>query len=199
MSEFVIFDTEYTSWEGAHPDWGGAGQFRELIQIGAIKLTRGAGWEEAPVFDVTVKPVLNPRLSDFITQLTGITQAQVDEGLGTAEALKSFDTFIGDAAVGSNGKDIHVIAETCGLQGVKMPFAPRRLGSFHHPLYAALEKELGAPVSRKEYPSGRVYELLDLKLPTTQVHNALHDVYSLAAACTELEKRGHKVLPWPKS
>lgn len=36
MKHFVIFDTEYTTWEGAADrDWTGPGEHREVVQIGA--------------------------------------------------------------------------------------------------------------------------------------------------------------------
>ena len=43
---------------------------------------------------VTVKPTLNPQLSEYFTELTGISQAEVDEeGVGLAEALRQFELF----------------------------------------------------------------------------------------------------------
>ncbi|MDD9911991.1 MAG: exonuclease domain-containing protein [Alphaproteobacteria bacterium] len=104
----IIYDTEYTSWQGcAQKGWGRTGQYRELVQIGAIKLHKGQPWQEAETFDVLIKPVINPVLSSYLTNLIGITQSQLDaEGLATAEALQQFADFCGDSLVYSNGQDL---------------------------------------------------------------------------------------------
>lgn len=39
------------------------------------------------MFQTYVKPVLNPQLFPFCTELTGITQEQVDSGIPLSEAL----------------------------------------------------------------------------------------------------------------
>ncbi|KAJ3297216.1 ERI1 exoribonuclease 2 [Borealophlyctis nickersoniae] len=41
-----------------------------------------------------VKPEINPVLSDFCKNLTGITQEQVDNGVHLSEALKKFDAWL---------------------------------------------------------------------------------------------------------
>lgn len=38
---FIIFDTEYTSWEGSQErNWNGENEFRELVQISAIRVKK---------------------------------------------------------------------------------------------------------------------------------------------------------------
>jgi inhibitor of KinA sporulation pathway (predicted exonuclease) len=76
--DFVLADLEYTSWDGAMArDWGGPGEFREIVQIGAVKVTRAGGWHEVDALMVLVRPTLNPVLSDYFTNLTGITDADI--------------------------------------------------------------------------------------------------------------------------
>lgn len=195
--QVVIFDTEFTTWEGAmEGGWNNPSQHREVFQLAAIRLEKGKKWQNAATFECLLRPVLNPQLSEKAERLTGVTQQQLEErGLPTAQALEQFGGFMGQAAVVSNGQDINVLAETCGLQRLVMPFGPERFNSLRPQLYAALEAEVG-PFRRADYPSGRVYELLGLKLETSQVHNALHDVCSLAATVQALEERGHSILPW---
>ena len=39
LSAFVLFDTEYTAWEGSHErDWSGEGEHREIIQVSPSRL-----------------------------------------------------------------------------------------------------------------------------------------------------------------
>ena len=43
-AEIVIFDLEYTAWEGSmQRDWGGEGEYRELVQTGGVKLLNQPG------------------------------------------------------------------------------------------------------------------------------------------------------------
>jgi 3'-5' exoribonuclease 1 len=72
MMRYIVVDLEATCWEDRpHP------KEMEAIEIGAVLLTSSCG----PVvseFAEFIKPVVEPKLSDFCTQLTSITQAQVD-------------------------------------------------------------------------------------------------------------------------
>ena len=79
---FVIVDLETT---GLSP------QNSEIIEIGAIKVVNN---EVVDTMDVFVRP--SRPLSWFTTNLTGITNEMVEEGLNCEEALRVFDEFSGD-------------------------------------------------------------------------------------------------------
>lgn len=79
---FVIVDLETT---GLSPKNG------EIIEIGAIKVVDN---EVVDTMDIFVKP--SRPITWFTTNLTGITNEMVDEGLSTKEALKVFNEFCGD-------------------------------------------------------------------------------------------------------
>lgn len=197
VSTITIIDTEYQTHDNAREEnWGLPGMHREVFQIAAIQLIKGQPWSQGATFERLAKLVVTGPLTEASTRLTGVTQARLDaEGIALEKALQEYAVFAGETLSISNGQDINPIAESCGIQRFAMPLDPRRFTSLRGPLYAALHAEVG-DFNRKDYPSGRVYELLNIKLNTSQVHNALHDVYSLAATCQELERRGHKVLPW---
>lgn len=76
---FVIVDLETT---GLSP------KNSEIIEIGAIKVIDN---KVVDTMDVFVRP--SRPLSWFTTNLTGITNEMVDEGLSAKEALKVFDEF----------------------------------------------------------------------------------------------------------
>ena len=76
---FVIVDLETT---GLSPKNG------EIIEIGAIKVINN---EVVDKMDIFVKP--SRPITWFTTNLTGITNEMVDEGLNIKEALKVFDEF----------------------------------------------------------------------------------------------------------
>lgn len=192
----VIWDTEYTCWNDSKPTrFQGIGHHREVFQYAAIKLYKGEPWHKAETFTCLAKTVFNP-LSDFAQHLTGVTQRQLDEeGVTTAEALAKLQEFIGSDMAWSNGNDINPVAETCGLQKVVLPLNVIRMRNVRPQLYTALKAVVGE-FNIGDYPSGRVHELLNIPLKTKQVHNAMHDVYSLAATAAELEKRGHNLHLW---
>ena len=80
-STFVIYDTEYTAWEGSRENnWKRSGEYREIIEIGAVRALLSSNRiivkEE---FNVLVKPIINPKLSPYITKLCGISQEMIDK------------------------------------------------------------------------------------------------------------------------
>lgn len=77
--DFVIVDLETT---GLSPKNG------EIIEIGAIKVKNN---EVVDTMDIFVRP--SRPLSYFTTQLTGITNEMVDEGVSIKEALNIFNEF----------------------------------------------------------------------------------------------------------
>ena len=67
----VIFDTEYTTWEGAmERNWSGPGEYKEIVEIGAV-LVETDNFSEVDTFSAYVKPVKNPKLSELFINLTG--------------------------------------------------------------------------------------------------------------------------------
>jgi hypothetical protein len=198
-SSYVIFDLEYATDHTARAlGWGGFGQHKEVIQIGAMVVESGEDWIHFAQFERLVKP-LYTELNDFTTSLTGITQARMDaDGVDAEEAFAEFAEFIGKLPVFSNGNDVNQLNETCGLHGFVRPYKPAQFGSMLEPLYDALHNEMPSDeFVWKDYPSGRVHELLDIPVPAGlgQVHDAMRDVWSLWATTEELAKRGCDIIP----
>ncbi len=173
--DFVIFDSEYTTWDGAMTrKWRGAGEHKEIIQIGALKVSFPA-FEIVDKLSLIIKPTVNPQLSDYCTKLTGITQKQVDAGVDFAAGLRQFCAFCGDCLVGSYGNDICVMAENAellrtdpqniyGLNVINLRFW---IGRWNH---KALTMN-----------SGSLWQLLEnnCAMDHTREHDALDDCYSL--------------------
>jgi inhibitor of KinA sporulation pathway (predicted exonuclease) len=122
---FVVFDTEYTCWEGAiERDWSGPGEYREIVQIGAVKIDAERQCREVAAFEVLIRPAINPLLSPYFIALTAIEQAAVDDsGVPFPEALEAFVKFLGDdvEAVYCNGSDHRIVSENCRLAGIPYP------------------------------------------------------------------------------
>lgn len=128
-SHIVIFDTEYTSWPGAlERGWNGPGEHREIVQIGGVLLDRNG--EEVAAFAELVRPIVNPALSQYFVDLTGITNGDVEaHGAALADVLQQFVTFCSRSSiVCSFGTDDEVIQENCALIGLKNPMADTTVG-----------------------------------------------------------------------
>ena len=81
----VVFDLEFTAWPGSiQSQWSRPGEFREVVQIGAVRLSPST-LKPVDEFEMLIIPRLNPVLSDFFVQLTGITnEALTRRGVGLA-------------------------------------------------------------------------------------------------------------------
>lgn len=84
--EYIIFDLEATCWENTHT------KISEIIEIGSVKLNNNL--EVIDTFSIFVKPYINPILSSFCTDLTTISQDNVNSAPNFAEAMCKFETFI---------------------------------------------------------------------------------------------------------
>lgn len=192
MSTIVIYDTEYTSWEGAQDrDWDGPGEFRQVIQIAAIK----AEWPSGKIidtFNILVKPELNPVLSDYITQLTGITQDDVDsKGITFEEALYLFLMFCGaNGKTLSYGGDEMVLAENVMLTRCE----PHNLFGCYAPHFIDISLFIRAAepaLTTNGRTSGELWEHFGLPRPGGfGAHDAIFDCASILAAMVHLNEQG---------
>ncbi|MEO0687592.1 MAG: 3'-5' exonuclease, partial [Cyanobacteria bacterium J06649_11] len=88
-SYFLIVDLEATcSDDGTSPS-----QEMEIIEIGAVMLNRST-WEIDSEYQQFVKPVRNPILTKFCTELTTITQNDVNNTLTFPEVMSKFKKWI---------------------------------------------------------------------------------------------------------
>ena len=172
QNPFVVMDTEFTTWKGAQDrGWSKPDEWREIVQIAALKVDPAKGFREEDTLDVLIKPTINPVLSGFFQELTGINQQQVDEaGLSFARGLQQFADFAGDLPVWCYGMDDKVILENCLLQ--ETPFTPAR------PFYDVrmIVKLLGD--TPHAYTSGTLHKAAGIDMDG-HVHNALHDCRSI--------------------
>ena len=88
----MVFDLEFTSWPGSNErNWSLPNEDREIIQIGAVKIETTGDMREVDSFQILVRPLKNPILSDYIVNLTEITQEKVEkEGILFPLALSRF-------------------------------------------------------------------------------------------------------------
>jgi inhibitor of KinA sporulation pathway (predicted exonuclease) len=83
MSHFVnIIDLEASCWDGTPPP----GMVNEIIEIGICSLDLET-LERSEKRSIVIKPMYSS-ISEFCTELTGWTQAEIDAGISFAEACK---------------------------------------------------------------------------------------------------------------
>lgn len=195
MEKVILFDTEYTSWEGSlQRKWSEPWEHREIIQIAAVKLSIDEDVVEEETYDCLVKPVVNPRLSDYFVQLTGISQAVVEEkGSQFQEAYQGFLAFCEHGALPafSWGDDPAVIRENCVLNGLPYKDFPRGF----HDIRDVLET-IG--IDTRPYSSGTVYQAVQAPFDLAS-HNALNDVRSMEVALATLNRAGRLPQGWSRT
>lgn len=123
---FIIYDTEFTSWPGFREQgFEAPGKYPEIIQIGAVCLDIERDCTEVGHFECLVRPTVNPHLSPYITDLTGISQCDVDDkGLSFTDALAGFLAFIENSSSSqliSYGRDGWVMGINCRLNESPIP------------------------------------------------------------------------------
>ncbi|MBU3005874.1 3'-5' exonuclease [Paraglaciecola arctica] len=185
--QIIIFDTEFTAWEGsAQRNWSLDWEHREIIQIAAVKVALDSNCVQViSSFNTLVKPVVNPKLSDYIVQLTGIEQQVLDDmGIDFQDALSQLHAFCSQGTLPcySWGNDKRVLLDNCLLSGVAMLDFN---GGFHNLHRIARNAKLdGAHLC-----SGELASHLGLEL-NGHIHNALYDVRSIALALQQWVEKG---------
>ncbi len=179
----TIFDLEFTAWEGSLArQWLGPGEFKEVIQIGAVRLNLQS-LELEDSFDCLVRPRVNSVLSDYVENLTGISKVRLaKDGVDFEIAYRRFLDFAKDGTIAAFGHDEWVLEENIRLYGLKgLPPMPDFL-------------ELREWFSQRGVnPRGLHSCDIGPKLGVPfegQKHDALCDARSIAAGMTVLLKRG---------
>jgi inhibitor of KinA sporulation pathway (predicted exonuclease) len=95
MSDLIVVcDLEATCWEDGETQ---TIDRMEIIEIGCL-LTDFEG-NEIDEFECFVRPVQNPVLTEFCTELTKIKQADVDNAPEFCDAMKTLDNWLGGRSI----------------------------------------------------------------------------------------------------
>jgi len=170
----VVFDLEFTAWAGSRQrGWSLPGEKRELVQIGAVKLD-ASSLAIVDEFEVLVRPRYNPRLSEYFTTLTGITNEALEtRGVDFVPAYRAFLDFADGAPLWAFGRDDLIFEENIRLYGWGRIFTVPPYSNVI-PWFAGLGIDLaGKHASDVAEAVGSVFE--------GRRHNALADAHSVAA------------------
>jgi inhibitor of KinA sporulation pathway (predicted exonuclease) len=112
----VVFDLEFTAWTGSMASrWSRDGEHTEVVQIGAVKLDAET-LKLTDDFECLVQPRVNPVLSRYLIELTGITNERLAaNAVDFITAYRSFLDFVGSAPVWAFGRDDRIIADNLRL------------------------------------------------------------------------------------
>jgi inhibitor of KinA sporulation pathway (predicted exonuclease) len=184
MSYAVLYDLEYTAWDGSMAArWLAPGQFREVVQIGAVKIDAGV-LSTIAEFEVVVRPRINGVLSDYFEKLTGITNAAIAErGVDFADAYTRFVDFADGAPIFSFGHDDLVLTHNVELYGIRrVPPLP-----VHHNIMPWLNAHGVETKGRHACDVARLCGVTDFR---GREHDALDDARSIAVGTRRLIARG---------
>lgn len=119
---FVVVDLEATCWEND-------GEFQransEVIEIGAVSFTEDNPQERT--LQLYIKPTKHPVLTDYCTNLTGITQETVDNAWPAPVVYKDFiqwvtPDFLGSTMASWGEYDWKMLRKEMELHGLRFPF-----------------------------------------------------------------------------
>lgn len=98
--------------------WLRPGEFREVVQIGAVKVAPDT-LETVAEFEILVRPRINQHLSSYLENLTGISNAALAaRGVDFREAYDRFAAFVEDGPIISFGRDDIVLMQNLALYGI---------------------------------------------------------------------------------
>jgi inhibitor of KinA sporulation pathway (predicted exonuclease) len=160
---YIVFDLEATCWkeEPYKKDM-------ETIEIGAVKFNDKG--EVIDVFDVYIKPTLNPILSDFCKELTHITQETVDNAKNGKEVIERFRSWVGGGWLCSWGwYDKRQLKMDCKLHGIDADWLKNHISVKHQYMEMKGLEKCGL---------GKAMELEGIKFSGTP-HNGFDDAYNI--------------------
>jgi inhibitor of KinA sporulation pathway (predicted exonuclease) len=165
--KILVIDIEATCWEGKIPE----GQQNEIIEIGICVLDTTT-YERVATNSIIVKP--RSKVSDFCTQLTTLTQADVDKGISLKQACDILQTqyLSKQRAWASYGAyDRKQFNTECRKKGIIYPFSQEHINI----------KKLFAKTFNLKKPVGMASALkrLDFSLEGTH-HRGVDDAWNIA-------------------
>lgn len=169
LDKILVIDIEATCWEGNPP----AGQENEIIEIGICTIDVASG-ERGEKRSILVKPERS-QVSEFCTQLTTLSQEQVDQGLDFASACSILqkEYFSKERVWASYGDyDRRQFERQCQSRQINYPFGPSHINVKN--LLAILH---GLP---HEVGMDEALKLIDLPLEGTH-HRGVDDAWNIAA------------------
>lgn len=153
---------------------------RQIVQIGAILFDNERN-QELDNLSILTFPTFNKELPAFFVDLTNITQADLSMyGISFTDGLKRFFDFTNQHPIWTFDLDQEVLEQNCRYVNIHFPFQND---------FIRVKPNLSKwNIDPDHYSSGTLYQAVGLKLKG-HVHDALHDVRSMARAVHILEQK----------
>jgi inhibitor of KinA sporulation pathway (predicted exonuclease) len=166
--------------------WLTPGEFKEVVQIGAVRLDADS-FTILAEFEILVRPRINPHLSPYFEKLTGITSNMVArQGEDFAVAYARFLEFVGPDPIAAFGHDERVLEDNLRLYGITGACALP-------PFYDLRDWFAARGVDPRGMHSCDLGPALGLAF-VGQTHNALHDARAIAGAMAVMASRGSRLV-----
>ena len=193
---FIIFDTEFTAWKGSNNrNWSKKNEYKELVQIGALKIEKinKNSKQKLKIVDklsIFIKPKINPILSEYFIELTGITQKYIEnKGVSLSKALSLFYKFSKDdkgnnIPLYSYGNDYEIISINLKLNNTPKKSKFYKWKKNFNDLTPIFAKYINV----NKYSSGNIYKAFNIVPPKSKIniHNSLWDSISLYLSLNHL-------------
>jgi len=152
----------------------------EVIQIGAVKMDKNMNI--CGSYQIIVKPKYYKKLHKHVSELTGITQAQMDMGASLAEAAERFRAFCGEDFVFLTWgpDDIPMLKENFNAHGIDRSWLDRV-----YDLQQIFNRQTdGETKKQRSLEYAMEYFEIPQNLPA---HDALNDAYFTALVAQRLD------------
>ena len=151
----------------------------EVIQIGAVKLDEKM--RICGSYQIIVSPKYFKKLHKHVSQLTGITQEQIDMGTPLETAVDSFKKFLGTEYVFLTWgpDDIPMLKENLNAHALPSDFITRTFD-----LQKIFNKQTDGESKQRSLEYAMEYFKIPQRLPA---HDALNDAYFTALVAKELD------------
>ncbi len=177
--KFILFDTEFTAWEGSQKrNWSLEWEHRELISVSALKVElKENNLSIIEKFNCLIIPSINYRLSDYIMNLTGIKQVDIEkDGISFKKFIEKFYKFSDNLNLYSYGNDYIEIEENLKLNKIEC----LKYYNWKERFYDITIFFKQYSINTRNYSSGTVYKHFNIKSEKEiSVHDAEWDTYSL--------------------
>ncbi len=178
--DYYILDLE---WNGAYSDkW--RRYVNEIIEIGAVRLDENLN--VADTFSVLIKPVIGKQISQTVSDLTGITQQEVERGYTFPGAVAGLRKWMGKfqnktAILTWSRSDLTVLLENCQyfMKAERIPFL-----EYYADIQGYCEQKLPVKAGEK-LALDTAAKLLGIE-DTGHQHRALEDCLQAAAVFKKL-------------
>jgi inhibitor of KinA sporulation pathway (predicted exonuclease) len=178
---FIILDTEYTSWPGTNEKgYNMKTKFPELVQISAIKVDKDFNIVDR--LNIYVKPIINPKLSEYFKRLTKINQNKINkDGIsikGSIEKLYNFSKHNNKLLdVYSYGDDYKIIDINLDIIGDSKKSKYRKWRIHCYDVRYIFKNH---NIDTSKYSSGTIYRAFKIKPDKNiNIHDSRWDTYSI--------------------